>query len=521
MAEYNQLVILLENMASQANLPSLSTSGPLLPSGWVKLKQFVSSPTELATPVQGFLAKGYLDDPSRPAIILALGITWNDFYFNNSSGIPTPPADQMRLPSEIAADAPTNALVSTVFVKAYTEVRKQIWDSLTFISAYPDYPVYITGMGLGAPIAQICSLDFRRRANDPGPKPPKLLGPGYVFSAPEIANSTFASYYQALIKKGDMSAQFAVWAASPSLKVDQFPTKPEPTNYVPLGELSYIADIKIPAYDVPWWERSDVFYLQALGGTPKKSAVIPVSFSILPSGFSRDLAYTLSFFVASAYKQAQHPYSPVPVLGPYTFFKSITSNGTAFASIFTSSDTVIVAFRGTTTFEEFYGRACLSSFVTVDWFKNQTITTTQAHKGTFMLYTAPASSGKSFRDALRAELDAIAVGKKLYLAGHDMGGALANLATADYSVSSPRFSVTAVYTFGSTLLADLNFYNVFNDVVKAKSYQILRLKDKLPNAIVPLGYFGLNSPITMIGQQAIEESTYHALTNYINLLNPS
>lgn len=520
------LQVLMVQLASQAALPTLIKSGPQLPTGWATLTMFSSKALGTVTPVQGFLSVGPVNEDGDLAVALSLGITWSAYYKNNVMGFPVPENDLKPLPSRVMGKntppppvPPAKPpMVLTVFADAYTNVQNFIWDSLTFIEEeYNDIPFYITGMGLGAPIAQICSLDFKK--GNIGPKkqdPPAKLAEGYTFSTPAFTNIEFQTFYNSLITNKTMPAQYAICAATPSMRADFFPLN---DGYFALGAIQYISGLIMPKYDVPWWNRSDVYYLKQLGGEPKKNVAIPVSFSNLPAGFSQNMAFALSLMTAITYQLAQHPDAIIKIdITPYKLYKTIGA-GANFAAIFQSPDSVVVAFRGTVSFKEYYTYNCQSFFAPVSFVQDPAAA---VHAGAAAIYNLPVSSSSTttLAAALIAELKTIAPSKKLYITGHDIGGAVASLAAADYAISKYGFNVTALYTFGSTLFSNIVFKDYFENNIGSNSYQLLRLKDTLPNAIVTLGYFSLINPITVNGQLETEESTYHSLEGYVNLLNP-
>lgn len=518
------LQVLMVQLASQAALPTLIKSGPQLPNGWVTLTIFTSKALGTVTPVQGFLSVGPVNEDGDLAVTLSLGITWSAYYKNNVTGFPVPENDLKPLPLRIIGkNAPPTVppakppMVLTVFANAYSNVQNFIWDSLTFIEEeYNDIPFYITGMGPGAPIAQICSLDFKN--GNIGPKkqdPPAQLAEGYTFSTPAFTNVEFQTFYNSLITKKTMPAQYAVCAATPSIRADFFPLN---DGYFALGAIQYIRGLTLPQYDVPWWNRSDVYYLKQLGGEPKKNLIIPVLISNPPAFFSQNMAFVLSLLTAVTYQLAQHPESIIKInITPYTLYK-IIGDGTTFAAIFQSPDSVVVAFRGTVNFKEYYTYNCQSTFASVNFIKDSAAA---VHAGTAAIYNLPINNASTtVAAALIAELKIIAPNKKLYLTGHDIGGAVASLAATDYAISKYGFNVTALYTFGSTLFSNITFKEYFENNIGPNSYQLLRLKDTSPNAIVTLGYLSLMNPITVNGQLETEEATYHSLEGYINLLNP-
>jgi Lipase (class 3) len=519
----NQLTLLMLELAAQGARESLITSGASLPQGWVQLKTFKSPPTSNTT-IQGLLAMGPLNEDYDMAVVLALGITWTDFYKRNTMGVPKPPSDRLRLPSAIVGtEAPPSENVAAVFGAAYNTARESIWNSLSFIeSQYRDYPVYVTGMGLGSTAAQICSVDFRK--GNPGPAQGKVApdksGPCFVFSAPNFANTSLVNYINGLISQQKTVEQFVIHAATTSLVADFFPTAPNNTDNAMIGEGVLMETIKLPAYDEPWWERSDIYYIQSLDGTPPLQNTLPLAFSPSPppANFSQPLAFTAAQTVAASYQLAQHPDGSTKIdNSAFTLNQTIKIGGKSFAAIYTSFDTVIVAIRGPVTFSEYYGFSCLTTTTQPSFAPARN----EVHTGTLSIYNSPTDTKDvTFAQALINALKSVAPGKKLVLAGHDLGGAIAGLAATDYSTTNYGFTLDSLYTFGSTWFANSLFVDFFKEKVGAKSYQLYRTKDTLMKAIQLLGFFAVTGGITMGGQLALEEPTYHAITNYCNLLNP-
>ncbi len=513
------LQVLMVQLATQAALPTLVNSGPQLPGGWVTLTIFSSRAT--VTPVQGFLSVGPVNEDGDLAVALSLGITWNAFYRNNILGFPLPENSLKPLSARIMGrNAPPAAMVMPVFADAYVNVQNAIWDSLTYLdnNDYNDLPFYITGMGPGAPVAQICLLDFKKGNLGPNQQyPPEKLAEGYTFSAPPFTNLEFQGYYNTLVTNKVMPAQNAFWAATPTITADFFPIN---AGFYPLGKIQYIESLKLPIFDVPWWNRSDVYYLEQLGGKPHKNNPIPVSFSNSPKDFLQNIAHSLSLMTAVTYQLAQRPGSVSRIdITPYRLYKVI-GDGASFAAIFQGPDSVVVTFRGTISFREYYTYNCKSIYAPVSFVSDSMA---EVHAGTAAIYNLPITSGgttTTLSAALIAELKTIAPGKELYLTGHDIGGAVASLAAMDYEMSQYGFNVKALYTFGSTLFSNIIFRDLFDEKVGAYSYQLLRLNDTLPNAIITYGFFGLLNPITVKGQLETEESTYHSLAGYAKLLNP-
>lgn len=505
-------LIILEQLAAQANMPELLTSGPSLPAGWVNLQMFNNSnalPNIAPVPTQGFLAKGPIDSSGTKVAVLALGMTWANYLFYQYDGT----FPQSTLPVEIAGTGITaDEQLMTVYVNAYQDLRANLWSAL---SGLGNVPLYICGMSLGGPVAQIAALDLRIGNTGPaGQNAPAQVSPCYVFSTGNIANQVMAKYYLSMVQTCNV-----VWAGTTTIPVDQFPLSPSDNDFSPLGTLVPVKT-SLPAVDVPWWERSDVFYLQALGGTPTPVAPTPTTIPNPPAGFSQTLAYTLALLTQNAYQLTQHPDSTPPPVN-FTLSNTINANGVPFAFIYTNTNTVAVIFRGCTTWQEFNASTANTNFTHPAFDSNLRA---HVHSGAYAIYSAPVNSQGNapvFSDTLNAAIKSIVGNKKLYVAGHSLGGALANIAAADYTIGANQLPLTAVYTFGSIMVADSDFSSDFNAALGNKSYQVIRLADSIATATSGTGYLSINNQVILNGELNLDESTSHSLYGYSALLNPS
>ncbi|QGQ45486.1 lipase family protein [Metabacillus sediminilitoris] len=137
-----------------------------------------------------------------------------------------------------------------------------------------------------------------------------------------------------------------------------------------------------------------------------------------------------------------------------------------FGFIAESQDKIIVAFRGTRTFKDNESDQDLYQvpypFV---------INAGKTHRGFTCIY-------QSTRNDLIRELNKLSTTKKLFVAGHSLGGALAVLAALDFAVNT-RFKNPFVYTYGSPRVADPDFASRFNQTVK-NSVRIYNVHDIIP-----------------------------------------
>lgn len=514
------LAAILEELAGIASFDTLDERTSM-PDNW-SMDAVFPAPENRPGPypeVQGFVAHGTLDGDEQVLTVLALGVNWSNFQLNYTIGKMS--ADTQVKLKEVTdlggTHFPDDGKIDHSTIKSYLGKRDRIWESLKKITG-KDF--YITGMGLGAPIAQLAALDLRPGNIGPGKQDaPSPQAPGYYFSAGNVVNTAFSAYYNSIIPN-----QFTYSVNVPGLTIDYFPTAPSCTHFTPLGAATPVK-AKIPAYDEPWWERGNVFYQLALGGSPDELPEEPGNISNPPPGYSQTLAYTLSTLCAAAYQKAQHPDSVLQGIGNYSLVSVINSGGSPFAFIFSNNvDAVVLAFRGSITWEEFTSFVASSKNKPVPFIDEGDATMRLGLYNLYYAQTDPATPDSPiFADAVKAAVkSAIKSGYKLYITGHCLGGALANFAAADYAIT-PNTGIppTALYTYGATMFADRECADAINATLAQISYQILRPADKIANAVRLLGFSALKNQLLLTGQMMYEEATYHSLTGYINLLNPS
>lgn len=504
----------LEMIAAQANIYDLLTNGPSLPPGWDIIKQPFAN--ERATdkvvpvPTQGYMVKITVKDNNNQNVqvdILALGCAWIKYFQYQYNGAFT----LGTLPPEIAGrSVPPQANVLSVYSIAYQFLRRPLWNAVV-TREDPSRPLFICGHGLGAPLAQIAALDLRIGNFGPAdpatglqPIAPSTPTPCYTFSNANFANSAMQSYYKDTVT----APVIATRAGSSGNDVDQWPISP--SNLVLLGTLNQVNASLIPDEDDPWWERATIFYTRTLGGNPLPNQPEPVNIPNIPAGFSRDMAFSLSKMTMMAYHWTQHPDSQTkaPSLN-YTFVTKINSEGAPWAYLFTgdTNNSIIVVFRGATNWNEFNSYAACSVFAATPWYTDPSA---HVHKGAYTLYEGMTA-------ALKAALQPYS-SRKLFFAGHSLGGAIANIAASDYAISNYR-PVEAVYTFGSIMSANYTYAQKFNEVLGTKSYQIRRPNDRITTGLMSIGYEPVNTGVLLRGELEYEEPDYHNLLHYKKLLD--
>lgn len=85
---------------------------------------------------------------------------------------------------------------------------------------------------------------------------------------------------------------------------------------------------------------------------------------------------------------------------------------------------------------------------------------------------------RSTRNELITELNKLSASKKLFITGHNYGGALSTLAALDIAVNT-AFENPFVYTYGSARVGDPEFADRFNKTVK-NSLRIFNIHDSYP-----------------------------------------
>lgn len=85
---------------------------------------------------------------------------------------------------------------------------------------------------------------------------------------------------------------------------------------------------------------------------------------------------------------------------------------------------------------------------------------------------------QSTRDQLIMELNKLSTSKRLFITGHNYGGALSTLAALDIAVNT-RFENPIVYTYGSPRVGDPDFAFRFNTEVK-NSIRVFNIHDSFP-----------------------------------------
>ncbi|MDT9717390.1 lipase family protein [Paenibacillus sp. ClWae2A] len=137
-----------------------------------------------------------------------------------------------------------------------------------------------------------------------------------------------------------------------------------------------------------------------------------------------------------------------------------------FGFIAESKDKVVIIYRGTRTFKDNESDQDLFQ-IPYPFVRN----VGKTHRGFTCIY-------QSAREKIIEELNKLSTNKRLFVAGHSLGGALAVLTALDIAVNT-RFKHPVVYTYGSPRVADPEFASSFNQTVK-NSFRIVNVHDIIP-----------------------------------------
>ncbi|WP_081922412.1 lipase family protein [Janthinobacterium sp. RA13] len=480
-----------------ATLANASLANLYLPSDWGLAYSYTGAASMGGC--QYFLAVSPASSPTM--CVLVLGALWSDFiafYTPDNHSLFLVPSSVVGTAAAISADGG--------FETMYQSIRRSLWVDLAKIQrTIPAFattlPLVVVGLGPGAPVAQLASLDLR---------PNKTLSPSpvtslqsYVYSCPPFADAAFAASFASMVP-----AAYRVQAPA-----DLFPSQPLPASgYVQAGAQQNLA-MAIPTYDSPWVERDGPYYQQLLTGVAPVNDGAGTTAAV--PGFDPLLAFAMAKLSAIPYQMAQHPGSTLAfTYSPYVLQQNLSVGATVWASLFEGPDTLVIALRGTFTWIELITLVSNAAPSSPAWLG-----------GNYGKYAQPlVDLYASGRDSLRAALNVLG-NKPVILTGHDCGGALANLMAVDILTNplAGNRTVASVYTFGTGPAADLTFARNYGlSRLGSCNFQVARTLDIMP-ALQLLGApQTLGTPVPLSGGDfdSYNGSTYHGLYNYIDLLNP-
>ncbi len=130
----------------------------------------------------------------------------------------------------------------------------------------------------------------------------------------------------------------------------------------------------------------------------------------------------------------------------------------------------------------------------------------------------------SIRNEVSASLSAAKSARRLFVAGHSLGAAMATLAVPDIE-KTLSLNVEALYTFGSPRVGDATFASAFNREAEGRSFRITNTSDIVTSIPLPApiagrigGYFShIGTPVDMTVQEDDLEKN-HSMKVYLSEL---
>ena len=452
--------------------------------------------------------------PDQPAVVMAVGQAWSDLL-GNYNAAQEGPGDFALSPLEdvLGGAAAGAATFGGAFQTQYvTRVEKRLFQALSggeVQRGVNDLPLIVTGQGLGAPLAQLVALAFRRGRSDLPAGLRCVTAACYTFATPPMGNAAFSTFFRQTVP-----AAFEVRAE----RIDGFAKPGSNSPAVAAGNVQGLSG-SAPEIDDPWVERSGPFYASLLGHdvhpptTPGRIGNPPT-----PERYRGELAQTLARLCAVTYQQAQHPdLPPSPNLPSYGLDSKVSTKGTLWACLFVDAPNtrVVAAFRGSIGFAE------TTSLVTPVGNANPD----------YLPYGSSVGSGfdavyaglrTSFRTLLAAALTRAGTGSSLLLAGHGEGGVLANLAALDLAQNPvpgiAAVDVDAIYTFGAPPSGNEVFRRRFEAKYPANSFQLVRQRDPFPQLTPFGGTYAPGLTLELIGATRADDHLDHSLTSFVELL---
>ncbi len=172
---------------------------------------------------------------------------------------------------------------------------------------------------------------------------------------------------------------------------------------------------------------------------------------------------------------------------------------------------VYLIFRGTSTDQE--------------WIRNFMISLVPYSLKNFgKVHTGFLQTYNLFRLPIKEALKGEYPGRKLFIAGHSLGGALATVASPDIDAQMNR-KVSAVYTYGSPRIGDKAFVTAFNRQFGERSFRVVNIEDVVGSIPPPVpiagnigGYFShVDTPVDFTTQEEGSEKN-HNINTYLSAL---
>jgi triacylglycerol lipase len=232
--------------------------------------------------------------------------------------------------------------------------------------------------------------------------------------------------------------------------------------------------------------------------------------------------YKLALFLAGACHQTYNQFDDVAgrfiIPAGYRYLSSFTAEAYGpsrewFGYLIESDDTIIIAFRGTTSTADTVSDL-IARQTPFPWISNAGKT----HRGFTDIYGTA-------RQQILACLSECDSNKKLIITGHSLGGALATLCALDLSCNS-KFAFPIVYTFGAPRVGDPTFTAVYNRKVPI-NHRVVIESDLIPLVPPPIYKSPTQSNVYLylhvkggftLHFNSDSLSKNHALINYFTVL---
>jgi triacylglycerol lipase len=184
------------------------------------------------------------------------------------------------------------------------------------------------------------------------------------------------------------------------------------------------------------------------------------------NGFDGHLALFLAAMSYQAYQIKERDKLILPKRYRLTSYIR-TSNGEIFGYIAESSDTIVVAFRGTASLKN------VSSYLDILQIPYPHAKSGgKTHRGITQIYQ---SCRTSFLDIIQT----LSPAKRLIVTGHSLGGSLAALFALDAAINFP-LQQPVLYMFAGLPIGDSDFVALFNEHVK-NSIRVVNVNDNVPS----------------------------------------
>ncbi|MEO6720333.1 MAG: lipase family protein [Ferruginibacter sp.] len=266
------------------------------------------------------------------------------------------------------------------------------------------------------------------------------------------------------------------------------------------GSILHIDDKDVPC---PEWQTvpglSAALTLRNVGPVINRARygrddVIPsyaFGFNENSSGHTLENAMTMADFAHLAYFKPAYIEKQLKAWG-YDSFAWIENVETDTQVFLAGKDGyLVVCFRGTSSWKD--------ALVDLNFLK------TEAFGGHGKVHRGFQRALDSVWDRVQAEVDKLGAGKKLFICGHSLGAALAQLAA--YRFALANYHVAHIYVFGSPRVANREFMEHYNELLSAKTFLHINNKDIVTT--VPLELLGFHH----LGGKPRSFNNGHEITN--------